>query len=417
MFEMLFTRPHAIERHRNELLAEERRRYLSDCADHGVKVPTLRVVAHYLLIIAKFLRLGRRCGELISLAEVEVAANRWANRRRRPAKMRVKWRSHHRFGRHARRWLQFMGRLEQPATVPHAYAKHVAEFAKFQSEKGLSSVTIGRRGRVVQIFLDLVCKNKIRMERIKLAHIDDTMSEMTLRGCLARTSIRSYAAYLRSFFKYAESRGWCRAGLAAGIMAPCIYAQETIPSGPSWADVQRLLATTESDRPSDIRDRAILLLLIVYGFRSGEVLQLQLDDLDWENELIHVRRPKPRRTQVFPLSRTVGDAVLRYLKEVRSRTSYREVFLALNAPLRPLRGCALCQVVASRLRPLGVSLRHYGPHALRHACATHLLDEGHSMKEIGDYLGHSNPKSTDVYAKVNLAALRAVAEFNMEGLS
>jgi integrase len=254
------------------------------------------------------------------------------------------------------------------------------------------------------------------MEKITPARIDTVMSEM-IRDCgLARVSIRTYAAYMRAFFKFAETRGWCRAGLATGIMAPCIYAQEAIPSGPSWDDVQRLLATTERDRPSDIRDRAILLLLIVYGFRSGEVRQLRLDDLDWEGELIRLRRPKQRRTQVFPLSRTVGDAILRYLKEVRPRTSHREIFLALNAPLRPLQGGTLRQVVASRLCPLGVSLPHYGPHTLRHACATRLLDKGHSMKEIGDYLGHSNPESTYVYAKVNLAGLRTVADFNLEGL-
>jgi integrase len=159
-----------------------------------------------------------------------------------------------------------------------------------------------------------------------------------------------------------------------------------------------------------------LLLLIVYGFRSGEVRQLRLGDLDWEGELIHLRRPKQRRTQVFPLSRTVGDAILRYLKEVRPRTSHREVFLALNGPYRPLHDAALRQVVAWRLRSLGVSLRHYGPHALRHSCATRLLNEGHSLKEIGDYLGHSRPESTLVYAKVDDAGLRAVADFNLEGL-
>lgn len=157
-------------------------------------------------------------------------------------------------------------------------------------------------------------------------------------------------------------------------------------------------------------------MLIVYGFRSGEVRQLQLDDLDWEGEVIHLRRPKQRRTQVFPLSRTVGDAILRYIKEVRPRTSHREVFLALNAPLRPLGDAALRQAVAWRLLSLGLSLRHYGPHALRHTCATHLLEKGHSLKEIGDYLGHSCPESTLLYAKVNHVGLCAVADFDLEGL-
>ena len=416
MFETLFTRPYAIAHHRNGPLAEERRRYLAHCAENGIAISTLWVLADYLLRIAKYLKLGKRGNDRISMAEVQAAAARWANRRPHPPKWKTRRFAQRRFLRHSRRWLQFIGRLEQPATAPHAYADRVAAFAKFQMEKGLSSQTISSRGRLVQVVLDRLGAGKLRMEKITPVHIDATMSKLILDGNLARMSIRTYAAYLRAFFRYAETRGWCRAGLSTGIMAPCIYAHETIPSGPSWEDAQRLLATTERGRPCDIRDRALLLLLIVYGFRSGEVRQLRLDDLDWEGELIHLRRPKQRRTQVFPLSRTVGDAILRYIKKVRPRTSHREVFLALNAPLRPLGGAALRQAVAWRLRSLGLSVRHYGPHALRHTCATHLLEKGHSMKEIGDYLGHSCPESTYMYAKVNLAGLRAVADFDLEDL-
>jgi site-specific recombinase XerD len=97
--------------------------------------------------------------------------------------------------------------------------------------------------------------------------------------------------------------------------------------GPSWADVQRLLASTEGDRPKDIRDRAVLLLFAVYGMRVGEVRMLRLEDLDWAQELLYVTRPKPRRRQAYPLAYTVGEAILRYLQEVRPRAPDREVFL------------------------------------------------------------------------------------------
>jgi site-specific recombinase XerD len=73
-------------------------------------------------------------------------------------------------------------------------------------------------------------------------------------------------------------------------------------------------------------------------------------------------------------------------------------------------------VVSDRLRPLKLSVRHQGPHSLRHACATRLLAQGLSLKEIGDHLGHQNPKSTSVYAKVDLVGLREVAEFSLGGL-
>ena len=73
-------------------------------------------------------------------------------------------------------------------------------------------------------------------------------------------------------------------------------------------------------------------------------------------------------------------------------------------------------MVVKRLRALNVSLPHYGPHALRHACATRLLATGLSLKQIGDQLGHTDPNSTRIYAKVDLAGLREVANFDMGGV-
>lgn len=87
----------------------------------------------------------------------------------------------------------------------------------------------------------------------------------------------------------------------------------------------------------------------------------------------------------------------------------------MRAPFRPL-SSALGAMVQRRLRALGLTLPRYGPHALRHACATHLLSQGLSLKEIGDHLGHQSPEATCIYAKVDLAALRAVADFSLEGL-
>ena len=78
---------------------------------------------------------------------------------------------------------------------------------------------------------------------------------------------------------------------------------------------------------------------------------------------------------------------------------------------------ALWGVVSRRLQRLGIDAPKRGPHALRHACAQHLLDRGLSMKAVGDHLGHRSPASTAVYARVHLAALREVADFEMEGLA
>jgi site-specific recombinase XerD len=98
---------------------------------------------------------------------------------------------------------------------------------------------------------------------------------------------------------------------------------------------------------------------------------------------------------------------------VRHPSSHREVFLTLISPYGPLSGGALHYRVCSRLKLLNVQTTHYGPHSLRHACATRLIAEGLSLKEIGDHLGHVSASSTRVYAKVNLPDLREVAAFDL----
>jgi site-specific recombinase XerD len=180
--------------------------------------------------------------------------------------------------------------------------------------------------------------------------------------------------------------------------------------------VQRLLASTEGNHPKSIRDRAIIMLFAVYGLRVGDVRALRLEDFHWEKELICIRRRKLRRRQSYPLSYTVGEAILRYLKEVRPHTPHREIFLTLKTPIRPIGGGALYDLVSDRLVAMDVSLKHHGPHVLRHACASRLLAEGLSMKEIGDHLGHRKLDTTRVYAKVDLASLRLVAHFDLGGV-
>lgn len=144
---------------------------------------------------------------------------------------------------------------------------------------------------------------------------------------------------------------------------------------------------------------------------------MRLEDFDWEGELLRVKRPKQRKAQEYPLVRSVGDAVVRYLRKVRPDSERREVFLTCRAPYRPLHSGTLWPLVARRLRGLRVELPHYGPHCLRHACATRLLNPGLSLKEIGDHLGHTNPETTLIYAKVDLAQLREAGRMDLRGLA
>ncbi|MCP4895748.1 MAG: tyrosine-type recombinase/integrase [bacterium] len=322
-----------------------------------------------------------------------------------------------RFISDAKQWLAFLGRLQRPKVPPRPYAHLVDEFSDhLLRDRGLSRYTVRIHCWHLGQFLERFWQQHNPLSDISIRDIDAAIARKGEQDGYARSSIAHYATTLRVFFRYAEQRGWCPPGLAAAIMSPRLFADEGLPKGPSWDDVQRLLKSTEGDQPKNIRDRAIILLFAVYGMRVGEVRALKLEDLDWDKELICVTRPKPRRQQSFPLSYLVGEAILRYLREVRPRVSYREVFLTLKAPVRPIGSGVLYDLVSDRLQALDVTLKHHGPHALRHACAVHLLAQGLSMKEIGDHLGHRKLDTTRVYAKVDLAGLRQVADFNIGGL-
>lgn len=413
MFNRFLKDPHALARQQNGPLAEERRRYLAHCAEQQVAFETLRGTASYILAVAQELHLAERPGELITFDEIEAAAGRWVNRPRpREKELRL-----HTFTGHAVRWLTFLERLQRPSPVqPHA--DYIGQYAEYLlRERGLTPQTVKHIRWVLNLLLAELAESKRRLRTLTVTQVDDLLARKLHKGRYSRDTVHGWACNLRAFFRFAEERGWCRQGLAAAIMAPRVYAQGKIPAGPSWDEVKRLLATAEGEHPTNIRDRALLLLLVVYGLRAGEVTKLRLKDFDWERELLTVRSGKLQPPRTYPLCHPVGDAVLRYLSKVRPRSEFREVFLRLRAPFRPLAPDGLGEVVRRRLKSLGLKIGgHAGSHALRHACATHLLAQGLSLKEIGDHLGHHSPEATRVYAKVDLNSLRLVGDFDLEGL-
>lgn len=420
MFERLFRFPHALQPHLNSPMAEERRRFLCHREQEGYGRNGLRVLAYYLLACVEYLRLADRLGESITRDEVERQAERWAARVSPAPNMRKipgRRGSRIEFLRYACAWLKFMGRLQEPVRAPGQCTKQLDEFARFlRGEKGLNPRTVKDRCAAVERFLEQLVAKDSSLGDISISQIDDALAKQIAQRGYARSTIQNLACELRSFFSFAEFRNWCPAGLAAGIKGPRIYSQESIPSGPVWNDVQRLLATVEGDQPAHIRDRAMLMLLAIYGLRAGEVCCLRLEDFDWSRERLTVSRGKTQTTHIYPLTRQVGDAVLLYLQEARPQSAHRQVFLTVRPSFRPLKRGAVTEMVVRRWRSLGVKLPHYGSHSLRHACATHLLQQGLSLKEIGDHLGHKHPDTTRIYAKVDLASLRQVADFNLGGL-
>ena len=285
-----------------------------------------------------------------------------------------------------------------------------------RDERGFSHLTVERWCGHARMFLQWIEQTGLDLSTLRPSDIDRYfISEGAARW--SRVSVASIAAALRSFLRFTAAQGTSDPRLADTVRRPRIYEQESLPYAPNWSDVQRILTATATDKPKDIRDRAILMLLAIYGLRRGEVASLRLDQIDWSGRVIQVSRSKRRQTQTYPLLPSVAEALACYIDVVRPQTPYVEVFIRQQAPWRPITAAALYDIVNARFIALGIQVAHRGPHALRHACAARLVAERLTLKEIGDHLGHRSTSSTRIYAKVDLASLREVGDFDLGALS
>ena len=411
MFETLFTYPRVLRRHRDGPLAEERAAYLSELAARCAAPATLIKQARYCLHVAVELERwpADRC---FGHAEVREMAARYAARSRVASSRHA---SEH-FRATAVGLLRHLGRLRPvPAGLPHRYEAMLREFIALQHDRSwLSDATCRSARWQITKFLDYLEQRGLVLETIRPADVDAFYQHTALRW--SRRSLSQSVSFLRAWLGYCERQGHARPGLARALLAPRIYRHETLPMGPTWPTVGGMLAATSGDDPTSIRDHAIILLLSVYGVRSGEVRRLCLDDIDWRHDRIRFVRSKSGRRDDLPLVAQVGNAVARYLREARPRSTSRVVFLRVRPPFTPLSPSGLYSVVESHFPAHERPVKGRGPHGLRHACARHLLESGLSFKEVGDHLGHRDPDTTRIYAKVNLTMLRRVAFNDLGGL-
>lgn len=154
------------------------------------------------------------------------------------------------------------------------------------------------------------------------------------------------------------------------------------------------------------RDLAVLTMLVRLGLRAGEIVALELGDVDWRAAEIVVHG-KGNRRERLPLPADVGQALVDYLQAGRPPSDCRHVFLRSRAPHRALTSTGVCQIAIGAAHKAG--LPPVGAHRLRHTTATEMLRAGASLMEIGQVLRHRSVLSTAIYAKVDHRALRELA--------
>ncbi|MDR3403243.1 MAG: tyrosine-type recombinase/integrase [Chthoniobacter sp.] len=227
---------------------------------------------------------------------------------------------------------------------------------------------------------------------------------------LSRTRAGLTRSTVRSFLQFARYRGDLVLDLAAHVPSVAGWSLSTLPKSLLPGQVEQALACCPRSTAIGRRDYAILLLLARLGLRAAEVIDLTLEDIEWENGRITIRG-KMNRLDQLPLPADVGKAIAAYLKRGRPRTSNtRRVFLLAKAPWTGFESASLVGHIASQaLTRAGVVAPRKGAHVFRHTLACEMLRRGRSLSEIGEILRHRSPDTTAIYAKVDLLALQSLA--------
>lgn len=300
--------------------------------------------------------------------------------------------------------------LNTPAPINRTHAQQVVYlFGRYLIEdKGLSNKTVIQYSPFIERFLTACFDRRpITLSSLTGKNVIDFIKHEAARLSVVRTKVATNA--LRAFLRFGVYLGDINAGLIESVPTVASWAMTGIPRAISQQHIQAVLASCNRHCAIGRRDYAILMLLVYLGLRSGEVVALTLDSIDWECGSISIDGKCSQSTNL-PLPVEVGQAIADYLKHDRPDGHVRALFLRALAPIRGFGSqTTIGTIVSSAISRAGVHTPTRGAHQFRHAVATNMLRKGASLTEIGCLLRHKHPKTTNIYAKVDLDALRSLS--------
>jgi len=221
--------------------------------------------------------------------------------------------------------------------------------------------------------------------------------------------LQSLASALRSFCRFLCVSGRHPQDLSAALPSISGHHREELPTYLSRKQFQQLLEVFDRRTLLGKRDYALVLCLGRLGLRAGELAGLSLEDVDWRAGYLRLSPAKARQERQLPLPQEVGHALVTYLRSAPPKEPTRRLFRTDDGQ-RPLSPGWLSERVGIAMARAGLGSSGKRAHLLRRTFATHLVQQGASLKAVADLLGHASLSTTQVYAKVNLPMLRAVAQ-------
>ncbi len=224
----------------------------------------------------------------------------------------------------------------------------------------------------------------------------------------SKTTIARKLATLRSFYKFLVKRNQISSNPVIAVRTP--KQEKKLPRFLEYEEVKRLLETPPMDSWLGARDRAILETLYSTGIRVSELVALNMDDIDFLGEVVHVRG-KGKKERIAPIGSSALQVIQHYMefrnKRAQSNSNFDSKVLFVNKHGRRLSTRSVRRKMDKYLKMAGLDPA-ISPHTLRHSFATHMLNNGADLRSVQELLGHQSLSTTQVYTHLTTRRLKEV---------
>jgi len=224
----------------------------------------------------------------------------------------------------------------------------------------------------------------------------------------SKTTIARKLATLRSFYKFLVKRNQVSSNPVTVVRTP--KQEKKLPRFLEYEEVKRLLETPPMDNWLGARDRAILETLYSTGIRVSELVALNMDDIDFLGEVVHIRG-KGKKERIAPIGSSALQVIQHYMefrnKRAQSNSNFDSKVLFVNKHGRRLSTRSVRRKMDKYLKMAGLDPA-ISPHTLRHSFATHMLNNGADLRSVQELLGHQSLSTTQVYTHLTTRKLKEV---------
>jgi integrase/recombinase XerD len=295
---------------------------------------------------------------------------------------------------------------EKKETGPY-FVTYLPIFLDFLAvEKGLAKNSLSAYATDLRHFGHYLADQKIELDAVERINIVRYFQSLRSAGISSRSVARALAA-IRGMFRFLVAERHQKHDPTENLENPKLWT--TLPKSLQPFEVEALLGAPDRETPEGLRDRAMLELLYATGLRVSELIHVKVDDLVMDAGFLRTIG-KGSKERIVPFGDTARDAITDYAERGRAHfDKHADVHLFLTNRGRAMSRQSFWMKIVKYARMAGIT-SHISPHVLRHAFATHLLENGADLRSVQMMLGHSDISTTQIYTHVSRARLQKMYE-------